>query len=357
LLQLFSIGLVQLNPDGTPKLDPQGQPIPTYDQDVIEGFAHVFTGWDWACADEAPDDCAFGETRPIIASQVRPMQAFADQHAPGTKLVLSYPGATVTSLPDGQTAEQDLEDALDNVFNHPNVGPFISRQLIQKLVASNPSPAYVQRISAVFDDDGTGRRGNLGAVVRAILLDDEARAAPSGAAAGKAREPILRLTQLWRAYDAKAASGTYVGFSPTPVFGQGPLTAPSVFNFFSPFYAPTGAIADHDLVAPELQLATEYQETLIANFFYLQAFRQHSHSGVTDPDAIVIDIDADLPYAPTPSSLVTQVANRLLAGRISGTLRTQVEQQVARVDESDAPRRVAEAVWLVASSPEYAMQR
>lgn len=356
LLQLFSVGLVRLNPDGTPKLDALGQPIPTFDQAVIEGFAKVFTGWDWACVDEAPDDCAFGQTRPLFEVQSRPMQAFADQHAPGTKRVLKYAGAARTSVPDGQTAEQDLEDALDNVFNHPNVGPFISRQLIQKLVESNPSPAYVRRVSAVFDDDGTGRRGNLAAVVRAILLDDEARAAPEGPAAGKTREPVLRLTQLWRAYDAAAASGKYTSFNPTPTFAQGPLTAPSVFNFFSPFFAPAGAIADQGLVAPELQLATEYQETLIANFFYTQAFALNSQSGVSDPDAIVIDIDADLPYAPTPSSLVTQVANRLLAGRISGTLRTQVEQQVARVDASDAPRRVAEAIWLIATSPEYAVQ-
>ena len=172
------------------------------------------------------------------------MQAFADQHAKGAKLVLAYPGAARTSLPAGQTAAQDLADALDNVFNHPNVGPFIGRQLIEKLVASNPSPAYVQRISAVFDNDGTGRRGNLAAVVRAILLDDEARAEPGGTTTGKVREPVLRLTQLWRAYDAKAASGKYLHVDPTMDFGQGPLTAPSVFNFFSPFYAPPGTIGD-----------------------------------------------------------------------------------------------------------------
>ena len=356
-LQLFTVGLVQLNGDGTPQLDALGQAIPTFDQSVIEGFANVFTGWRWACAAGSPASCGFDSTRPTAANQALPMQAFAIQHAAGAKRVLAYPGAALTQLPAGQTAAEDLAAALDNVFNHPNVGPFIGRQLIQKLVASNPSPAYVQRVSAVFDDDGTGRRGNLAAVVRAILLDDEARAAPGGAAAGKVREPLLRLTQLWRAYDARAASGKYAGFDPTTSFGQGPLTAPSVFNFFSPFYAPSGAIADQDLVAPELQLATEYQNTLTANFFYAQAFQNNSRSNVTDPDTVVIDIDDDLQYAPTPAALVASVANRLLAGQVSDALRTQVERQVALVSTSNAPRRVAEAVWLVTTSPEYAVQR
>jgi uncharacterized protein (DUF1800 family) len=356
-MQLFTVGLVQLNPDGTPQRDALGQPIPTFDQAVIEGFANVFTGWRWACAAGSPANCGFGNSHATVANQVRPMQAFADQHATGAKLVLAYPGAARTSLPAGQTAAQDLADALDDVFNHPNVGPFIGRQLIQKLVASNPSPAYVQRVSAVFDDDGTGRRGNLAAVVRAILLDDEARGAPGGAAAGKVREPVLRLTQLWRAYDAKAASGKYLHVDPTTNFGQGPLTAPSVFNFFSPFYAPPGAIGDQDLVAPELQLATEYQDTVMANYFYAQAFKRNSRSHVSDHDAIVIDIEHDLPYAPTPSSLVASVANRLLGGQASDTLRAQVERQVARVSASNAQQRVAEAVWLVTTSPEYAVQR
>ena len=149
------------------------------------------------------------------------MQAFADQHATSAKPVLAYPGAARTLLPAGQIAAHDLAGALDNVFNHPNVGPFIGRQLIQKLVASNPSPSYVQRISAVFDNDGTGRRGNLAAVVRAILLDDEARAAPNGATTGKVREPLPRLTQLWRAYDARAASGNTWGWTPQRASDKG----------------------------------------------------------------------------------------------------------------------------------------
>ena len=356
-LQLFTVGLVRLNPDGTPQLDAGGQPVPTFDQAVVEGFAYVFTGWKWACAAGSPSRCDFGDTRPTAVNQVRPMQAFAEQHSKEEKHLLDYPGADHASLPGGQTAERDLAAALDNVFHHPNVGPFIARQLIQKLVASNPSPDYVERVAAIFDDDGTGQRGNLAAVVRAILLDDEARAEPSGPAAGKVREPLLRLTQLWRAYDARAANGTYADFDPTDTFGQGPLTAPSVFNFFSPFYAPPGPIEDQELVAPELQLATEYQNTQIANFFYVQAFRRTTRSSGADPEDVVIDIDPDLHFAPTPASLVASVANRLLGGEISDSLREEVERQVDRVGAWDERQRVSEAIWLIATSPEYAVQR
>lgn len=357
LMQLFAIGLVQLNPDGTTKRDALDQPIPTYDQAVIEGFAQVFTGWNWACAAGSPATCDFFSTRTNSANQVLPMQAFAGQHATGQKALLSYPNAARISLAAGQTPAQDLAGALDNIFNHPNVGPFIARQLIQKLVASNPSPAYVARVSGKFDDDGTGKRGNLAAVVRAILLDDEARAAPSGATAGKVKEPLLRLTQLWRALDAKAASGKYTNINVSTSFGQGPLTAASVFNFFSPFYAPPGEISDRELVAPELQIATEYQNTLIANYLFTQSFARNSRSNVTNPDTVVINIEAEAALAPTPAALVAGVANRLLTGRISDELRSQTERQVSRVSATNPGQRVAEAVWLVATSPEYAVQR
>ena len=244
LMQLFTIGLVELNADGTPKLDAHNQPIPTYDQAVVEGFAHVFTGWHWACTFGSPGNCGFSNTRGTVPNQILPMQLFPEEHDTGAKRLLTYPNAVKSVIPAGQTAEQDLADALDNIFHHPNVGPFISRQLIQRLVTSNPSPAYVARVSAVFDDDGTGQRGNLGAVVRAILLDAEARAPASTADpdASKLKEPVLRLTQLWRAYDGRAANGRYFNINPSVDFGQGPLQAPSVFNFYSPFYAPPGEI-------------------------------------------------------------------------------------------------------------------
>jgi uncharacterized protein (DUF1800 family) len=355
LMQLFTVGLVQLEPDGTPKLDANGVPLPTYDQTVVEGFANVFTGWRWACAAGSPATCTFRNSGPTRANQILPMQAFAEQHADGSKRLLTYSGAAQTSLPAGQSPARDLDGALDNIFNHPNVGPFIARALIQKLVASNPTPAYIGRVSAVFANDGAGKRGNLGAVVRAILLDDEARTAPVTAQSGKLKEPLLRLTQVWRAYDAKSASGSYL-VNASGTFGQAPLNAGSVFNFFSPFYAPPGEIADQGLVAPELQIATEYQNTLIANYFYTQAASRNSRSGVTSPDNVVIDIETEIPLAPYPNVLVATVGETLLAGAMSSALRQQAESQVARVSMGNAPQRVAEAIWLVASSPEFAMQ-
>jgi uncharacterized protein (DUF1800 family) len=359
LMQLFTIGLVELNIDGTVRRDVQQNPIPTFDQSVIEGFAHVYTGWKWACAQGSPSRCTFATTRATGANQILPMQAFPEQHDTGPKIVLTYPGAARTSIPAGQTPAQDLSDALDNIVGHPNVAPFISRQLIQKLVTSNPSVQYVERVARVFENDGSGRRGNLGAVVKAVLLDAEARGAPTGGAdiAGKTKEPVLRITQLWRAYGGAAQSGKFVNINAQTNFGQGPLTAPSVFNFFSPFFGPPGEIVDRNLVAPELQIATEYQNTLVTNFIYAQAFFRNSRSGVTNPDIVVIDIEPEITVAGDPVALVTRIADRLLAGQISTGLRAEAEGNVARVAATNPAQRVAEALWLIASSPEFAVQR
>ena len=246
LMQLFTIGLVELNPDGSPRLDAQNQEIATYDQAIIEGFAHVNTGWHYAGAP------SFQSAFRNAFNQTMPMQLYPDFHDTGPKTILN--GVTI---PAGQTGDQDLAMALDNVFNHPNVGPFFSYRLIQRLVTSNPSPGYTQRVAAVFDNNGVGIRGDLGAVVRAILLDDEARPELPMEIDGKLKEPLLRLTQLWRAYDALSQSGAFPLIASSAIFGQGPLQSPSVFNFFSPFFAPTGEIRNSGLVAPELEIATE----------------------------------------------------------------------------------------------------
>lgn len=360
LMQLFSIGLVELNNDGTPRLDAGGQPIPTYDQSIIEGFAHVYTGWNWAGAP------SFRQARPTLQNQVQPMQAYAEEHDTGAKKILAYPGAALSQIPARDPADpaRDLDDALDNIFNHPNVGPFIARQLIQRLVTSNPSPAYVQRIAGVFANDGTGRRGNLGAVVRALLLDAEARSASTAATAGKLKEPLLRLTQLWRAYGARAQSGRYVLRGLSEITGQGPLLAPSVFNFFSPSFAPPGEIADQGLVSPEMQIATEYQNTQLTNLLLVQTFC-YSTSPVpgcpavppaAQPDLIVIDVSAETALAGDPPALVARIADKLLGGRISDPLRTEARAAIERVPANLAGLRVAEALYLIATSPEYATQ-
>jgi uncharacterized protein (DUF1800 family) len=359
LMQLFTIGLVQLNADGSIKTDTAGKPIPTYDQEIVQGFAHVYTGWTFSGAP------SFATAFPTIANQIRPMQAYAEQHATGTKRLLNYPGALATVIPAGQTPEQDLDAALDNIFNHPNVAPFIAQRLIQHLVTSNPSPQYVARVAAKFDNDGSGKRGNLAAVVKALLLDTEARAAPSSATAGKLKEPLLRLTQLWRAYAAASQSGKYNVQNITGLIGQGPLQAPSVFNFFSPFYAPPGEVANQGLVAPEMQLTTEYLSSLWTDYVFVLAFCYTTTPvqgcppipDALRPDLVIIDAAAERALASNPQALVDAIAVRLVGGPISNTLSTQARGMVERAPSGDPALRVAEALYLIASAPEVALQR
>jgi uncharacterized protein (DUF1800 family) len=366
VMQLMSIGLVELNLDGTPRLDSNSQPIPTYDQGIIEGFARVFTGWTWSCQSTLPG-CTFATARPQLApvagyNQVQPMRQYAAQHETGTKKLLS--GLT---LPANQTGERDLQDALDNIASHPNVAPFISRQLIQKLVTSNPSTGYVQRVSQVFNNDGNGRRGNLAQVVRAILLDAEAQPASSTASApvapGKVKEPLLRLTQFWRAYAARAASGRYgvarnFAGGVSAVFGQGPGLSPSVFNFYSPGYAPPGEIQAQGMVSPEMQLATEYLNTQTTNYFWTQAnSRTVTQASTLNADDMFIDTSEEIALAADSEALVNRVADRLLgsAARMSAVLKSQTKAQVERSTNSNT--RVADAIYFIAVSPEYILQR
>jgi uncharacterized protein (DUF1800 family) len=357
LMQLFTVGLVQLNLDGSVKLDAQQQPLPTYDQSTVEGFAHVFTGWNWSGA------ASFAQARASLINQVQPMQAYSEQHDTGAKQALIYSGATLTTIPANQTPAKDLSDALDNIVGHPNVAPFISKQLIQRLVTSNPSPQYIERIATKFNNDGTGMRGNLGAVVKAILLDPEARDVTTVASAGKVKEPLLRLTQIWRAYNANSQSGVLSATNLGNTFGEGPLQAGSVFNFFSPSYAPPGEISTQNLVAPELQIATEYLNTQTTNYFLTMSlcFVPTPVTGVGCPairaDAVVLDTSAEMALAGNSAALVDKIADRLLAGQISATLRAQAIAQVDRAPLSSPSLRVAEALYLIASSPEFARQQ
>ena len=366
IMQLMSIGLVELNLDGSARLDANGQPLPTYDQSIIEGFARVFTGWNWSCQTTLPN-CTFGNARPQQApvagyNQILPMKLYAPQHETGTKKLLSG-----VMLPAGQSGERDLQDALDNIFAHPNVAPFISRQLIQKLVTSNPSRAYVQRVAQVFTDDGAGRRGNLAAVVHAILLDAEARPASMVAtppvAPGKVKEPLLRLTQFWRAYGARAASGksgvarNFPG-GVSAVFGEGPGLSPSVFNFYSPGFAPPGEIQSQGMVSPEMQLATEYLNTQVTNYFWTQAnARTITQAPSLNADDMFIDTSEEIALAGDSEALVNRVAERLLGGAasMSAVLKAQAKAQVDRSTNTNT--RVADAIYLIAVSPEYMLQR
>ena len=346
LMQLFSIGLVELNLDGTEKLDNSGQPIPTYNQAIIEGFAHVYTGWTWA---GSPN---FEQARGTRQNQVIPMELWPDYHDTGEKLLLNG-----DVLPAGQTGEQDLTGALDNIFQHPNVGPFVSIRLIQRLVTSNPSPGYVRRVATVFNDNGNGVRGDLGAVVKAILLDPEARSDMPMEIDGKVKEPLLRLTQLFRAYNATSNSGRYPLVASYILFGQGPLQSPSVFNFFSPFYAPPGEIRDSGLVAPELGIATEYQNTLFTNYMFGQVFGLNQTNQALEEDDVYIDFSEEMLIADDVDALINMVAEKLLGGQMSDALRNEIGGMLALIPETDTAVRAAETIYFVVTSPEYAYQR
>lgn len=213
VMQLFTIGLYELDDDASLKLDAGGRPIETYNNADVMAMAKVFTGFSWAFPDSELTESKFRWINPtysVAADQridLQPMKAYPGMHSTVEKtLFAGKPWAT--TLPAGASARDDVNKALDVLFNHPNVGPFIGRQLIQKLVTSHPSPAYVSRISAVFNDNGSGVRGDLAAVVRAILLDPQARALPD-ANFGKVREPVLRIAHWMRAFNAASTNGAY----------------------------------------------------------------------------------------------------------------------------------------------------
>ena len=394
MMQLFSIGLVELNTDGSVRRDANGEPISTYNQEIIGGFARVFTGWGWGCPGyiiNSGRSCSSNDWRgfdpwPVQNfNSAKPMELYPEFHETGTKRVLSYSGVTLPSgvIPANQGGVRDLKDALDNVFNHPNVGPFISKQLIQKLVTSNPSPAYIRRVAEKFNDDGRGTRGNLEAVIKAILLDPEAREASSSPTAGKVKEPLLRLTQLWRAYDAKSLSGKIstqsfccpvAGSSPVHIFGQSPGQSPSVFNFFSPSYAPPGEIAQAGLVAPELQLANENLHTQMGWFFHTQStYRTNKNSNNQDINSMRINIDEEMKVADDVDALLDRVSETLLGSpsAMSPVLREQARKQLRlwQIDptfnntnrsahfDSMRQARVSDAIYLTLMSPEFAVQR
>jgi len=351
LMQLFTIGLVELNINGTEKTDARGLAIPTYTQDIVEGFAHAFTGWYY---DPSAYE-AYPPVHPNNRNRTVPMVLIPSRHDTGPKTLLN--GVTLPARDDGQ---RDLEDALDNIFQHPNVAPFISLRLIERLVTSNPSPAYVARVARVFNDNGKGERGDLGAVVKAILLDGEARPTSFSPIDGKLKEPMLRLTQLWRAYEAQPAqnSGLYRIERMTDQVGQAPIHAESVFNFFQPDYAPPGEIRDQQLVAPELQISTEYLTTIFTSYLY----RQTHDWNTLDPRAytytgrIQLNFEDDAALADDPDALIDSVALKLLGGQISDTLRAQVREVVVGISDIWPESRVSAAIFLIASSPEYAYQ-
>jgi uncharacterized protein (DUF1800 family) len=350
LLQLFSIGLYRLHPDGTLALGPGGLPVPTYDQEVVEGYARVFTGWTFAGQDRSEEWRFYWPEQQWRA----PMEVWEDHHSEGAKAILD--GAVV---PAGLTPAQELDVALDAVFHHPNVGPFICRQLIQRLVTSNPSPAYVYRCGRTFANNGWGVRGDLGATVRAILLDWEARAPEPLAQPGfgKVREPVVRFVTLLRALRARPpGDGRFRYYwldSAEWGINQVPLGAPTVFNFFEPTYAQPGPIASAGLVSPELQITDETSVFGTANYLHHVLFTGYADEGA--------DITLDWSQLTTltgDAQLLDRVTLLFYGGRLSPETRTILAQALADPDFPDDPvERVQTLVWLVSLSPEFVAAR
>ena len=342
IMQLFTIGLQQLNLDGTPVLS-GGKTVETYGQDDVSGLARIFTGWEW-------DLSVTGTNTPDY--QRRPMVQIASRHETGASTFL---GSTVPAGLDGNTA---LNAALDILFAHPNVGPFVSRQLIQRLVTSNPSPAYVERVAAVFNNDGRGTRGNLAAVVKAILLDDEARTIPAATStsAGKLREPILRLTNWARGFGVTSLSDAWAIGDTSDAstrLGQSPLRSPTVFNFFRPGYTPAGtAIATAGLVAPEFQITNESSVVGYLNFMQTLVA-----TGIGDVKADYTSLQA---LATSSEALVTQVGLLLTAGQLSSTTLTTIATAINAMSSTTVAAltsRIQAAVLLVMAAPEYLVQK
>jgi uncharacterized protein (DUF1800 family) len=349
ILQLFSIGLVKIFPDGTLQLNANGLPIQTYNQDVVKGFARVFTGWSFGGSDTADPDAFYD---PPEAFRI-PMEAWPSHHSDGPKRLLDG-----VFTPSGQTPRQDLANALDSIFNHPNVGPFLARLLIQRLVTGNPSPGYVYRVASAFNNNGQGVRGDMKAVIRAILLDYEARAeAVTGDQGyGHLREPIVRFGNLLHAFHAAAPSGKFHIWyleDPTWGLGQNPLRSTTVFNFFKPDYSLAGPVAEAGLASPEFQLLSETTAIGGANVMNWMIYGGYDNAG----EVITLDFSPWLSVAANPTQLVDSLNLLLMANSMSANMRTILINTLSDPDLSDPGDRVRAAVRLIVTSPEYMVQR
>lgn len=369
VMQLFTIGLHQLNPDGTARAGANGQPIETYSNTDVQELAKVFTGYDfdWTGTTAVPDPQNADRSIESVDYVLKPMTADpAKWRRPRTSGYHSAEAKSFlgTTIPADTSAPDSLRVALDTLFNHPNVGPFFARQMIQRLVTSNPAPGYVQRVAAAFADNGRGVRGDLAAVFRAIWLDDEALAAANvtSNSFGKLREPILRLAQWARSFGASSQSGNWTVADtrdPSSRLAQSPLRSPSVFNFFRPGYVPAGSnTAANAMVAPELQLVNESTTPAYVNFMQrVIAGQEFVTRDLATPYAEQVAMAHDA------ARLVDNLDLLLTAGQLSPESRALIRgalDAVVVTEGSDAAtklRRVQTAVLLVMAAPEYLLQR
>ncbi|MEM7587222.1 MAG: DUF1800 family protein [Acidobacteriota bacterium] len=362
VMQLFSIGLFELNADGSRVLNGSGQPIPTYTNAEITEMAKIFTGL--TLAPFEPDEpIIFGDDNGNLWT---PMVMYEPEHEPGPKTLLN--GFVV---PEGQTGMEDIEMTVDHLFQHPNVGPFLGRLLIQRLVTSNPSPAYISRVSAAFADNGSGVRGDMAATIRAILMDPEARDASriDDPHFGKAREPFTRWVQLGRAFHATSPSGQFRYFGAAPpddapegiemtALAQYPFFSPSVFNFYSPTHQPAGPLTDAGLVAPELQIIHSYTSVSAANLFYRAIVEYDYLTDELDNETIELDLitEIELVEAMGPAALIDHLDLLLTYGTLFAASRGFLLDAILPLSE-EPEEQVRLALFLFTTCPEYAVQR
>lgn len=345
VMQLFSIGLFELELDGTQKLDGDGNPIPTYANPDIREFAKIYTGMSYG----GPGSY-FGNPQPNYVTE---MQMFDEFHQPGEKQLLN--GFVV---PDGQTGMQDVEAGIDNLFNHPNAGPFFGKQLIQRLVTSNPSPAYIERVALAFEGAATGVRGDMKEVVRAVLFDPEATATPDPTTDfGKLREPLVRAVAMLRQLNAASSDGNFFnsGFFLQFAIAQAPLSSPSVFNFFLPAHTPTGEIAQAGLVAPEFQITTT---TTIVNITNIVDYAVNGEFLMDAPSPPFGEVSFDFTEFVELADDVDVLIDRLDIVLTYGTLSDETRSAIRDVvnDVADLQFRAQTAIYLLLISPDYAVR-
>jgi uncharacterized protein (DUF1800 family) len=342
LMQLFTIGLTELNPDGTPRLV-GGQPQDSYDQEDVSGVARLLTGWEYAPGYDGG-----------LEQYIAPMFCFPARHETGASSFLTV------NAPAGNDGPGALKLVLDALFAHPNTGPFIGRQMIQRLVTSNPSPAYVGRVAAAFANNGAGVRGDMKALIRAVLTDVEARVFQAAPQAGKLIEPVLRFASWARAFGVTSPSGAWrLGnlSDPATRLGQSPGRSSSVFNFYRPGYVPPNtALAAVSLVAPELQITTE---TSVAGYLNFMQSVVGNLAGATGTD-LVVDYSALQAIANDANALAGEVELILAANRLSAASRTLIRNALGQMPVATTANRldrVKAAVMLTLASPESMVLR
>jgi uncharacterized protein (DUF1800 family) len=356
ILQLFSIGTFILNQDGTRQLDGSGNPISTYDQTIVEEFARVFTGWILSPALPGPEGIGGTVSNYRDPMRVRVSGGFEDYHDKGPKTLLNG-----FKLPGGQSQTQELNAAIDNIAFHPNVAPFIGKQLIQHLVTSNPTPAYVARISAVFTATANSPT-QLYDVVRAILLDPEARGDFIDSATqpnyGKLREPVQFITNLLRAFNAISdgvlnslnVSGSSIGSAD---MSQDVFNAPSVFSF----YPPTARVPGENALGPQFAIFSSLTSLRRANFANRVIFSTIPAAPPNRPTGTAIDLSPWDPLTSNPDQLIEVLNQLLLHGAMSAGMRESVRTAVETIPVSNPRLRVRTALYLIATSSQYQVQR